>query len=225
MKQVLSGAIFLWNIVPILAQEIEKTDSLSLSWREKDCAEIFLIYEFTDYKVVAYLDETELSFNKQLNYIGFEESYVSQFAKGSTLGFNIYGLIGGAEVINHSKYSLRGFRSGLKYGYKFRIANRIVFEPNVKAQYANLRVKDKTTGSKLKNNTINLGLNFDLGVIPYLNISERMALVCTVTGGYLWKIPNNGWIASRGFNSQISAEPANWSGWYFGVKLGIIGID
>ena len=204
------------------SQESDNNDSLVYNWKEEPSAEGVLMYELAELKVQSYISGAPLNFRPRFNYIGYEQSYSVKWSKCSTIGFVVRGLFGGTEVVDYSKYSLKGFRTGLKYGYKIRILNRIILEPNCMVEYGNLRIKDKTADSKLSNNSLNLGLNFDLRFIPIINLTAGTACVVGLSAGYLWKVPNHEWTASKNFNSQISAQPINWSGWYFGVKLGII---
>jgi len=182
-----------------------------------------VIYQYANLKPETFVNGASLNTMNNLNYIGYEQSYSLKWAKGPSFGFNVYGLIGNSEVIQYNKYALRGFRSGIRVGNKFNFFNRVILEPNATAEYGNLRIKDKTADSRLKNNSMNLGINLDLRILPYTNPNYGTSASIVFCAGYLWKVPNNGWIASKNFNSQISAQPFNWSGWYFSVKIGVLG--
>jgi len=207
------------------SQDSEFSDSLSPNWKDLPSAEHSATYHFTTFDLQSFVNGAELQLNENLNFVGFEYSGSTKFCKGPFLGFGVYNMIANTVVINYNKYKLSGTRAGLRFGYKCRFLNRIIFEPAGIVEYGNFRIQDKTADSKLNNNSLNLGLEFSFKAIPYINFSNKFALCIGFFGGYLWKVPNKEWIASRHFDSQISADPLNWSGWNFGFKIGVVEFD
>ena len=191
-------------------------------WRNAPSSDHSFNYSQTKVDLSANLNGLPLEFEENLHFIGYENTFSSKFGKGLFVGVGVHDLVGNSLIIDFNKYKFNALRAGLRFGYKFLILNRVVVEPAGIIEYASFQIKDLTAASKLKNNTLNLGFAFGLKVIPYINITDEFAVYLGASLGYLAKVPNKEWFASRNFDSQVAAQPFNWSGWNFGIKIGMI---
>ena len=141
--------LFIGYLNNLSAQDsISVNDAIVLNERNSPTGEGGLGYEFSNHKVLADLNGTPLSFNENLQYIKYEQSYSKGWLQGFTGGITLHGLLGGNAILNDSKYKLKGFRGGIRFGYKLRIRKIITIEPNTLVQYGNLRITEKN--SKIK---------------------------------------------------------------------------
>jgi hypothetical protein len=191
-------------------------------WRNAPSSDHSFNYSQTKVDLNANLNGLALQFDESLHFIGYENTFSSKFGKGIFMGVGVHDLVGNSLIIDFNKYKFNALRAGLRFGYKILILNRIVLEPAGIIEYASFQLKDITADSKLKNNSLNLGFTLGLKVIPYINITDEFAIYLGASIGYLAKVPNKEWFGSRNFDSHVSAQPFNWSGWNFGIKIGMI---
>ena len=124
--------------------------------------EITLTYEHFNNRVSATTDELIFNFHDAIHWIGFEQNMSDRWSEGLNQRIFFKGLWSNTTFKTSQGYKLKGFRTGYNTGYKFLFWNWLVLEPMICFEYVNLRIKDKLTKSKLKNNGIKLATNSGL---------------------------------------------------------------
>lgn len=192
-------------------------DVLVLNERNSPTGEGGLGYEFSNIQVLANLNGTPLQFKNNLQYIRYEQSFSKGWLHGFTTGITLHGLLGGSTIINDSKYKLKGFRGGMRLGYKLRIGKIITIEPNTIVQYGNLRVTEKNSKNKIKSHGLNLAANLDTRIIVKSRNFQDMTI--GISGGYMLDAIPHVWVESKKSDYSLNAEKINWSGFYFGMQI------
>ena len=221
--------VHLFTTIPASYSVAQVSDSLAYyqtNWKENVSSEGMISYECLYTDMSAYSNENLIGLHTNKHYLGYEQSVSSKWSKGSAVGIRLNWLIGEKDEINKEIIKLKGFRFGIHYGYKLKLFEFLTVEPNLGTEYGNFRIKNKTTGAKLKTHGINLCGNLDIRIMfkPQIDTYETgmVTPLLSFSFGYLYNPVNTGWNGTTDSKLELSAPQFAWSGWCFKIKLGMI---
>ena len=197
--------------------------TLILNERNGSSGEGGVSYEFTFQNISSSANSTPLEFRPSLQYLKYEQSYSRGWVQGPSVGISVHGLLGGSATSENIKYRLKGFRGGLRIGYKFRFWKLFVLEPNSLIQYGNLRIKETGSNNKIITQSLNFMTNLDTRFI--IKMKNFQDIQIGFSTGYLFDPFDHSWKDSKKSNGSLSANDINLSGWYFGIQLLFIDPD